>query len=83
MPMKTEFEIRCEKANEMLFHWTLLQSIPNDDKNKKEERVQHKNKIFALLSDPLQIGMDRLLEDGAEKEDFIKLVRAMYGNDAE
>lgn len=73
-------KVRCEKANEMLFYWTLLQSIPTDDELRKEERTQCKNKIYALLSDSLQVGMDSLLRDGARKEDFIKLVHAMYGD---
>jgi hypothetical protein len=76
------FEIRCERAKEMMFNWTRLQNISADDGDKKEERTQYENKIFALLSDPLQIGIDSLLADGSKQEDFIKIVRAMYGDDA-
>ncbi|MDP2655781.1 MAG: hypothetical protein Q8P17_04660 [bacterium] len=82
VPLMTDFEIRCEKSKGILLNWIRLQSIPADDENRKEERTQHKNKIFALLSDPLQVGIDSLLADGAKHEDFVKTVRAMYGDDA-
>jgi len=76
------FEVRCKKAEETLRAWTRLQEIPVHNESRSEERVQCKNKIFALLSDPLQIGLDKLLASPAMLEDFIKLVRAMYGEDA-
>ena len=79
---KTDFEVCREKAKEILLQWTLIQCIPADDESRKEKRTQHKNKIFALLNDPLQVGIDPLLANGAKPDDFIKLVRAMYGNDA-
>ncbi|MBI2025269.1 hypothetical protein HYT04_00570 [Candidatus Kaiserbacteria bacterium] len=80
--LKTDFEIRCEKSKEILLNWTRLQNISADDEDRKEERTQYENKIFALLSDPMQIGIDSLLADGSKQEDFIKIVRAMYGDDA-
>ena len=80
--MNNKLEIRREKAREMLFHWTRLQNISADDESRKEERAQHKNKIFALLNDPLQVGIDPLFANGAKQEDFIRLMCAMYGDDA-
>lgn len=79
---KTNFEVRCEKARKMLLNWTLLQHIPADDESRKEERTQCKNKIFVALSDPLQVGLDKLLTDPVLLEDFVQLVCAMYGDDA-
>lgn len=78
VPLKTDFEVRCEKASEMMLHWTLLQSIPANDESRKEERAQYKNKFMALLSDPLQVNIEPLLADGAKRENVLKLVSAMY-----
>ncbi len=78
----TDFNVRFEKAKEMLRLWDILQNIPAEDEEKKEERVQYKNKFIALLSDPLQVNVELLLTDTAKREDIFKLVSAMYGSDA-
>ncbi|OGG78557.1 hypothetical protein A3A36_00240 [Candidatus Kaiserbacteria bacterium RIFCSPLOWO2_01_FULL_52_12b] len=81
VPLKTDFEVRCDKAKEILLQWTLLQRIPAD------KRVQCKNKILALLSNPLQVNIEPLLTSdersyAAKWESVLKLVRTMYGDDA-
>lgn len=76
------FARRCLKAKSALFLWSLLAKIPVDNELKKEERVRHKNMFFALFSDPLQLGIESLLLDSTKREDILKLVSAMYGDDA-
>ncbi len=83
----SDFDVRCEKAKEMLRLWMLLVLMPADDESKKEESVQCKNKIFALLSDPLQVGIEQLLTSdeqsyAAKLDSVFKLACAMYGDDA-
>lgn len=75
-------EVRCERANELLRHWTRFHEIPAGDHGRKEERVMHKNEIFAALSDPLQVNLERLLANPAMLGGVLVLVRAMYGDDA-
>lgn len=70
------FEDRRTKATELLHDWDCYHQC------RTEERVRNKNKIFGALSCPLQIGLDKLLASPAMFDDFLKLVRAMYGEDA-
>ena len=70
------FADRYNKANELLREWDRYHQCEG------EERVRSKNKIFAALSDQLQIGLDNILASPLMFDDFCKLIRAMYGEDA-
>lgn len=70
------FEDRWTKATELLREWDYYHHCG------AEERVRSKNKIFAALSGPLQIGLDKVLASPATFDGFLKLVCAMYGEDA-
>lgn len=75
------FGDRCLKAAEALVLRALLAKLPADEL-KDEERIQYKNRFFALFSDPLQLGMESLLSDSNKEDGVLELVRAMYGDDA-
>lgn len=70
------FEDRRTKVTELLHEWDCYHQC------KTEERVRNKNKIFAAFSDNLQIGLDKVLASPVMFGDFLKSVRAMYGEDA-
>ena len=70
------FEDRWTRASELLREWDFYHHC------EVEKRARSKNKIFAALSDPLQVGLERALASPVAFDGFFKLVCAMYGEDA-